>query len=326
MKIGYHASHEQFSPAELLELAKLAQSQGFEALLSSDHFQPWTHAQGHSGYSLSWLGAALASTELPCGVVIAPGPRHHPAILAQAGATLTEMFPGRFWIAVGSGQLLNEGITGEKWLEKAQRNQRLKECVEIMRELWSGQTVTHRGLVTVESAKLYDLPDPPPKIIGAALSPETAAWMGSWADGLITISKPESELRKIVDAFRDNGGRDKPMFLKAQISYARDPERAVAGAFEQWRANLFDSSIQTRLAGPDEFERAAEFVSPDDLFEHVRISADLHEHLDWIRADFEMGFEQVYLHNVNRYQREFIDDFGAGVLPELVGADVGSEI
>jgi probable non-F420 flavinoid oxidoreductase len=326
MIIGYHASHEQFSPAELLDLAQLAQSQGFEAVSSSDHFQPWTHAQGHSGHSWSWLGAALASTDLPFGVVCAPGQRYHPAVLAQAGATLAQMFPGRLWIAVGSGQLLNEGITGDKWPPKAQRNERLKECVDIMRALWSGQTVTHRGLVTVESARLYDLPDEPPRIIGAALSPETAAWVGSWADGLITVSKPPGELQQMVDAFRDGGGRDKPLYLKAQISYARNPDQAVAGAFDQWRANLFDSPVQTRLAGPDEFELAAEFVAPDDLFEHVRISADLHEHLDWIRADLEMGFEQIYLHNVNRSQRQFVEDFGASVLPELVGVDTGREI
>jgi coenzyme F420-dependent glucose-6-phosphate dehydrogenase len=326
MTVGYHASHEQFSPAELLELAQLAQARGFEAISSSDHFQPWTHAQGHSGYSWSWLGAALALTELPFGVVCAPGQRYHPAIVAQAGATLAQMFPGRLWIAVGSGQLLNEGITGDKWPTKAERNRRLQECVEIMRSLWAGETVSHRGMVTVESARLYDLPQEPPKIIGAALSPETAAWLAPWIDGLITIAKPEPELRQVVDAFRQGGGQDKPMYLKVQLSYARDPEEAVAGAFDQWRANLFDSPIQTRLASPQEFELAAEFVTPDDLFAHVRISSELHEHADWLHRDLEMGFERIYLHNVNRGQHRFIEDFGAGVLPELAAAGSRSRL
>ncbi|MBE0535336.1 MAG: TIGR03885 family FMN-dependent LLM class oxidoreductase [Phycisphaerae bacterium] len=318
MKIGYHASHEQFGPAQLLELARLAQVHGFEGILSSDHFQPWTHAQGHSGFSLSWLGAALALTDISCGVVCAPGQRYHPAVLAQAGATLAEMFPGRFWIAAGSGQMLNEGITGQAWPEKTQRNQRLKECVDVMRLLWSGETVSHRGMVTVESARLYETPEPPP-IIGAALSPETAAWMGSWADGLITVSRPQDELRQVVEAFRDNGGRDKPMYLKTQVSYARKADDAVGGAFDQWHANIFSSAVQTRLASPEEFEAASKFVTPDDLFKHVRISSDVEEHVRWLRSDFEMGFQHVYVHNVNRGQREFIEDFGAGVLPELVG-------
>ena len=195
-----------------------------------------------------------------------------------------------------------------------------------MRRLWAGETVSHRGTVTVESARLYDLPPEPPKIVGAALSPETAAWLGAWADGLITISQPEPELREVVDAFRTGGGQNKPMYLKVQLSYARDPQAAVAGAFDQWRANLFDSPVQTRLASPQEFELAAQFVTPDDLFEHVRISSDLRQHADWIHADLEMGFEHIYLHNVNREQRRFIEDFGAGVLPELVAASSRSTL
>src|SRR5687767_13176998 len=150
--IGYHCSHEQYAPAELLANVKLAAAAGFTAAMCSDHFSPWSERQGHSGYAWSWLGAALQATGIPFGVVTVPGYRYHVAVLAQKAATLAEMFPGRFWAALGSGEAMNEHITGERWPTKPERNARLKECVDIIRALWRGETVTHRGLVTVEEA------------------------------------------------------------------------------------------------------------------------------------------------------------------------------
>ncbi|MDI6725299.1 MAG: LLM class flavin-dependent oxidoreductase, partial [Methanobacterium sp.] len=165
--------------------------------MCSDHFHPWGKSQGESGFVWSWLGSALQATSLPFGVVKALGQRYHPAIIAQAAATLTEMYKNRFWIALGSGQLLSEGITGDKWLSKAERNQRLKQSAEIIRKLWKGLTVTFNGQVKIEEAKLYTLPQKPPLLICAAISAETAEWMRNWADGLITTSKPEKELKEV---------------------------------------------------------------------------------------------------------------------------------
>src|ERR687894_2432757 len=148
--VGLHCSHEQIPPSRLLEHAKHAEAAGFGAIMSSDHFSPWSERQGESGFAWSWLAAAMATTSLPFGVVNAPRQRYHPAIIAQAAATLSEMFPGRFWLAVGSGEALNEHITGERWPSKPERNARLLECVKLMRALWKGETVSHHGLVTVE--------------------------------------------------------------------------------------------------------------------------------------------------------------------------------
>jgi len=154
MRIGFHASHEQFTPSHLLKLVQRAEKAGFQAILSSDHFHPWSNEQGESGFAWSWLGAAMQATRLDFGIVNAPGQRYHPAIIAQAVATLEEMFPGRFWLCSGSGQALNENITGEKWPPKHQRNARLKESVEIMRELWKGEYVSRKGLIQIEKARL----------------------------------------------------------------------------------------------------------------------------------------------------------------------------
>lgn len=158
---GFHASHEQLPPSELLRQVQAAQQAGFSRAMCSDHFAPFGPEQGESGFAWSWLGAALASTDLPFGVVNAPGQRYHPAIIAQAAATLAEMFPDRFWMAVGSGELVNEHITGERWPAKDERNARLLESVQIMRALFAGETVSHRGLVTVDRARLWTLPASP---------------------------------------------------------------------------------------------------------------------------------------------------------------------
>jgi coenzyme F420-dependent glucose-6-phosphate dehydrogenase len=315
--IGYHASHEQFPPSELLACVQAAEQAGFQAAMCSDHFTPWSEQQGHSGFAWSWLGAAMATTSLPFGVVNAPGDRYHPAIVAQAAATLAELFPGRFWVALGTGQALSEHITGAKWPPKPERNARLEECVRVIRALWAGETVTHRGRITVEEAKLYSRPSEPPQIIGAALSPETAEWAGGWADGLITINQPPEKLREIVAAFKNGGGEGKPLALQIHVSYAASEEEARQNAFEQWRTTMLPAAVGEDLRTPAKFEAAARFIRPEDLDQAVRISADPAQHAQWLREYFDLGFERLYVHNVGLNQTEFIEVFGSRVLPEL---------
>jgi coenzyme F420-dependent glucose-6-phosphate dehydrogenase len=315
--IGYHASHEQHPPSSLLTWAGRAEQAGFDAAMCSDHFHPWNESQGNSGFAWSWLGAALQATSLPMGVVNAPGQRYHPAIVAQAAATLGEMYPDRFWLAVGSGQDLNEHITGDAWPRKSDRDQRLLESVEVMRALWAGETVTHRGAVVVEDAHLYTRPARVPRLLGAALTPRTAAWVADWADGLITVAKPMEEMREIVDAFREGGGESKPMALQVQLSYAPSDEEALAAAHEQWGTNIFDSPVLASLRMPADFEAAAEFVEPDDLPGPVLVSSDASRHAAWLAEYAELGFDELYLHDVHHDQERFLADFGERVLPEL---------
>ncbi|GAB4019699.1 TIGR03885 family FMN-dependent LLM class oxidoreductase [Spirosoma koreense] len=317
LKIGYHASHEQFKPSTLLTYVQRAQQAGFTAASSSDHFHPWSNRQGESGFAWSWLGAALQATSLSYGVVNAPGQRYHPAIIAQAAATLAEMFPERFWMAVGTGQFLNEHITGGKWPAKADRNARLAECVEIIRALWKGETVTHQGLVTVEEARLYSRPAIPPLLFGAAVTSKTAEWVGSWADGLLTISQPKAQLQEVVDAFRRGGGAGKPMYLKVQLSYAATDEAAHQGAYDQWRSNIFPNAMLTELRMPEQFDMAGDLVDVQEVDKMVHISSDPARHAAWLQQYIDMGFSQLALHNVNLEQERFIDDFGQHVLPAI---------
>lgn len=174
----------------------------------------------------------MQATNLPFGVVNASGQRYQPFLIAQAAATLSKMFPGRFWIAVGSGQALNEHITGERWPLKDERNTRLREAVAVMRALWRGETVEHSGTFRLAKVKLYTRPETPPLIVGAAITPVTAEWLDGWADALITISQPREELKAVVEAFRRGGGADKPMFLQAKHAYAASDEAAREAAHD----------------------------------------------------------------------------------------------
>ncbi|MDQ2683404.1 MAG: TIGR03885 family FMN-dependent LLM class oxidoreductase [Chloroflexota bacterium] len=318
-RIGYHASHEQFAPSHLLRLVRQAGEAGFQSGMCSDHYMPWSEEQGHSGFAWSWLGAALEATSLSYGVVTVPGGwRYHPAIVAQAAATLAEMYPGRFWIAPGSGEMLNEHIVGGYWPDKAERNARLLEAVEIIRALWAGETVTSRGRILVEEAKLYSRPATPPKIVGAALSPETARWMGGWADGLITTVSERASMQKIIDAFREGGGESKPIYLQAQLSYAATDEAALEAAWHQWRMVMLPSPVLGELRLPSQFDLLAGSLTKDHCRQRMRISADIDQHIRWLEEDIEMGFEEINLHNVCREEQErFIDVFGQSVLPRL---------
>jgi coenzyme F420-dependent glucose-6-phosphate dehydrogenase len=316
-QIGYHASHEQFHPAQLLQYVQRAEEAGFQAAMCSDHFHPWSLRQAQSGYAWAWMGAALQATSLSFGTVCAPGQRYHPAIVAQKVATLAAMYPERVWVALGSGQALNELITGDRWPAKAERNARLEESVQVIRALLAGETVTHHGLVTVEEATLYTRPETPPMLIGAAITPETARWLGGWADGMITIGQPLDGMREVVDAFREGGGEGKPMFLQVQLSWGADDEEARDEAFDQWRTNVFESPVLASLRTPEAFDAAAQFTRPDDLEDHIRMSSEPERHVEWLTQDLDLGFDRLYLHNVGRDQVGFIEAFGERVLPAL---------
>jgi coenzyme F420-dependent glucose-6-phosphate dehydrogenase len=311
--IGFHASHEQLGPDKLLEYVIEAEKAGFDAAMCSDHFYPWSEEQGQSGFAWSWLGAAMAGTQLPFGVVNAPGQRYHPAIIAQAAATLGVMFPERFWIAIGSGQALNEHITGERWPSKQERNERLAECARIIRALWAGETVNYRGHVTVEDAKLYTRPAVPPLLVGAAITPETAAFVGEWADALITVAQDDETLDRVIDAFRSRAG-DKPCFLQVHLAYAEDEDEARAAAYDQWRQNIHPSSVLTEVRTVEQMDSLGHTARPEDVDKAVRISSSIQRHIDWICHDLER-FDRVFLHEAGHNQRRFIEVFGRDVLP-----------
>lgn len=305
--IGYHASHEQFAPSELLALVSDAERAGFDCAKSSDHFHPWSERQGQSGFAWSWLGAAMQATSFTIGMISAPGYRYHPAVLAQAAATIGEMFPGRLWLALGSGEAINEAITGEVWPEKAERNARLRECVDIFRALFAGETVTHRGRVMVIEAKLYSRPARPVPLLGAAVTPETAAFCGSWADGLLTTGGHIDRVRPVVEAFRNNGGAGKPVHLQHALSWAPDEDTALAEALDQWRAPAIGGEVAWDLRRPRDFDTVGDKITEDEIRRCVTISSDPARHRADIEALRSLDPAAIHLHCVGRNQRAFID-------------------
>jgi probable non-F420 flavinoid oxidoreductase len=316
-RVGIHASHEQIAPSELLEAVRHAEAVGFQAAMSSDHFSPWSERQGHSGFAWSFLGAAMQATSLPFGVVNAPGQRYHPAIIAQAASTLCEMFPGRLWVALGSGEASNEHITGERWPSKPERNQRLRECVDIIRALFAGETVSHDGLVRVDHARLFTRPAQPPPLIGPAVSVETAGWVAEWADGLVTVNQPAEKLEQMIAAFQEGGGEGKRLAVQVHLSWARDERTALEIAHDQWRTNVFEPPVCWDLQTVEQFDKAARHVRPEDVRGTVLVSADLGRHAAWLHELADLGFDEIYLHHVGQSQREFVDAFAEHVLPSL---------
>lgn len=317
--IGYHASHEQFAPLALRNLVVAAEQAGFQAAKSSDHFHPWSERQGQSGFAWTWLGAAMQATLLNFGVISTPGYRYHPAVLAQAAATCGEMFPGRFWLALGSGEAINEAITGEAWPEKNERNARLAECVQIIRALFNGESVTHRGRVTVIEAKLYSRPNKSLPIFGAAVSPETARFVGTWADGLLTTAGGSLDVtRNVIAAFKETGGDGKPIYLQYALSWAETEDQAFHQAIDQWGPVLAGGEVNWDLRRPGDFDCISRSVGRSDVADCVKVSSDLGEHVAWLSELIELGADRIYLHCVGQNQTAFIDSFARSVLPQFI--------
>ncbi|WP_435737422.1 TIGR03885 family FMN-dependent LLM class oxidoreductase [Cellulosimicrobium sp. PMB13] len=314
--LGFHSSHEQIPPGPLLAAARRAQDVGFDAAMCSDHLAPWSERQGESGFAWSWLGAALATTDLPFGVVTAPGQRYHPVILAQAIATLGSMFPGRFWAALGSGEAMNEHVTGDRWPTKAERDERLRECAGIIRALLAGEEVTHHGHVTVDRARVWSLPDVAPRLIGAAVTPRTARRHADWADGLVTVNQPVESLRRVVGEYRDAGGRG-DLALQVHVAWADDDEAAYAVAHDQWRSNLLPPSVSWHLETPEQFDAVADLVRPEEVRGTVLVEHDAQRLADRIAEMVACGFDAVYLHHVGQEQDAFLDAAGETLLPRI---------
>jgi G6PDH family F420-dependent oxidoreductase len=251
--------------------------------------------------------------------VSAPGDRYHPAVLAQAAATLGDMYPGRLWVALGSGQALNEHITGNPWPPKQLRNRRLAECAEVMRALFAGETVSYDGLVRVDRATLWTRPSHPPLLLGAAVTPKTAEQVADWADGLITINQPDGGQFHTLTAYRDAGGSG-PAVLQVHLSWAADRQQARKVAHEQWREAVLGSDAGWELALPEHLEQAARFVDPAEMEPYVFCSGELGAHAEWLDRQAEGGFDQVMLHQVGTDQRGFVAAFGEHVLPALAAA------
>jgi coenzyme F420-dependent glucose-6-phosphate dehydrogenase len=309
--LAYHASHEQFAPSHLLRLAVQAAKAGFDAIHSSDHFNPWSRRQGHSGFAFSWVASALQATSVPVSMVCAPGQRYHPAIVAQAIATLSEMYPGRYAVELATGEAINEAITGATWPSKEKRNQRLLECATVIRRLLNGEEVDFEGSIRVKNARVWSLPAILPLLYCAAISTETCGWSGAWADGLITTSGSPDDIKEKMDAFAANGGEGKPVNVQYSFSYAATEQEALEAAHHQWRTNLLSREKLGDITKTEDFDRETEEMTLDQVAEKLPLITSMDELFAEIDKIRKTGVNLISLHNVNRNHEEFIEAFAA---------------
>lgn len=314
--LGYHASHEQLPPSALLSAVTRAESAGFDGAMCSDHLAPWGVRQGESGYAWSWLGAALAATSFSIGVVSAPGQRYHPVVSAQAIATLEEMFPGRFWAALGSGEAVNEHVTGDPWPPKDRRNARLAQAVDVIRQLLAGEEVSRSGEIEVHRARVWSLPASPPPLFGAAVTAETAAWVAGWADGLATVAQPPAVLKRTVDAYTDAGGRG-PRILQVHVALEETEGAALRIAREQWRHAAIEGVSLWDIEQPEDFDRLAGDPTEDELRQGALLADDAGRLADRIADLAALGFDRVYIHGIGTDQATFLDRAERELLPAL---------
>jgi coenzyme F420-dependent glucose-6-phosphate dehydrogenase len=305
IELGYALSSEEHSPAELVRLARAAEQAGFTFALVSDHYHPWTDRQGESAFVWSVIGAiAQATDELRLGTgVTCPTMRIHPAIVAQAAATSAALMPGRFFLGLGTGENLNEHVLGVRWPAPDERLDMLEEAVEVIRELWKGEQVTHRGAhYTVDRARIYSLPDELPPIAIAAAQPQAAELAGRIGDALISTA-PDQE---IIESFEQGGGNGKPRYGQLTVCYAEDEDTAIATAREWWPNGALKGALGQELPLPEHFEQAAGNVTDDDIAESIICGPDAQKHRHAIQEFEDAGFDHVYVHQVGPDQEAFM--------------------
>jgi len=315
-KFGYKLMTEEHGPKALVENAVLAEKAGFDFVSISDHYHPWHEAQGHAPFAWSVLGAIAHATTtigittgLTCPII-----RYHPAIIAQAAATVAVMSDGRFSLAVGAGERLNEHVTGELWPSTPERHAMLGEAVEIMRLLWSGGVHSHVGdYYSLDHAQLSDLPDDPITVTLGVSGPASVALAAEVADGIMATS-PDADL---IEGFRKQKGKRGPSYGEAPMCVASTQEEAARIAREKMAFSAFDWSVNSELRDVAGFDAATRHLRPEDIAENISCGPDPEKHLETIREWTDAGFDHVVLLGVGPDQAGFIDYCAKELLPKF---------
>lgn len=327
IKFGYKASAEQFAPAELLKYSILAEELGFDSVFVSDHIQPWRHDGGHAPAALPWLGALGASTDrVILGTsVLTPTFRYHPAVIAQAFATLGCMFPGRVVLGVGSGESMNETPLGIEWPPPKERFARLRESVELIRLLWTEDRVDFAGnYYSTRRATIYDRPRTPVPLYIAGAGPAATRLAGSQADGFITTSgkAPALYTDTLLPAVRDGAekaGRDLAdldLMIEVKVSFDPDAERALRDT-RFWAALALSSDEKTGIEDPVTMQRLADALPIERAASRFIVSSDVDEHVAAISRYLELGFTHLVFHAPGHDQERFLRLYSSEILPRL---------
>ncbi|MEU2927042.1 LLM class F420-dependent oxidoreductase [Streptomyces sp. NPDC007251] len=312
---GYFLASEEHSPAALVEQARMAEQAGFRALWISDHYHPWNDAQGQSAFVWSVIGALSEAVSLPIETAVTcPTVRMHPAVTAQAAATSAVMTEGRFRLGVGTGEALNEHILGDRWPPTHVRLEMLEEAIQVMRRLFTGEEVNHRGThYTVENARLYTVPDEPVPIDISGFGPKAISLAARVGDGYISMM-PDDEM---VTQFRKGGGGAKPVSGGTKVCYGTDREECVRTVHRLWYNELLPGEMGQVLPSPQHFEQLHELVTEDMVREKVVCGDDADQHVAVLKSYADAGFDRVYVNQIGPDQQGFFDFYRTKVLPQL---------
>ncbi|MDQ3670998.1 MAG: TIGR03557 family F420-dependent LLM class oxidoreductase [Actinomycetota bacterium] len=317
MQIGYHLSSEEHPASDLVGYARRAEESGFDYAVISDHFHPWLHRQGQSPFAWSVLGAiAQVTNRIRVGTAVtAPIQRMPPYLVAQAAATVTTLMPGRFFLGVGSGENLNEHVTGEWWPPSETRREMLEEAIEVIRKLFAGGTVEHFGKhYTVDNARIYSRPLEPPAIMVSAGGKDGAELAGRIGDGLIGTAPSED----VVQAFEEAGGEGKPRYAQIDVCVAEDEAEARRVAHAQWAAPAaIPPRLLTKLRVAADFQAVADLVTEEQVSEKIICGSNPDEHLAKIQEFAAAGFDHVHVHQVGADQESFFRFYEKEMLPRI---------
>jgi G6PDH family F420-dependent oxidoreductase len=313
---GYFLSCEENTPQDLVAQAKLAEQAGFDALWISDHYHPWLDEQGESGFVWSVIGAISQATSLPITTAVTcPLLRVHPAIIAQAAATSALLTGGRFTLGLGTGEALNEHILGTTWPSAEERLEMLEEAVAVIRELFTGQLITHHGPhYRVDTARLYSVPSEPPSIYLSGFGEKSVKLAAEIADGYMTV-QPDADF---VQLYRESGGGDRPVQGGLKVCWGKDAAQARKTMHRLWPNDYIPGEAAQLLPQPRHFAQLSELV-PEDMVT-APCGPEPQEHLDGIRAYTDAGFDEVYIGQVGPEHEGFFEFYADQVLPRLRGA------
>lgn len=326
LQFGWKAGPEQYEPNDLLAYAIAAEAAGFDALETSDHFQPWAEV-GHACFAWTWLGAVAArTTKIRLGTgVTCPILRYHPSIVAQAAATLGVMAPGRAFLCVGTGEALNEYAATGEWPGYDERQERLAEAIELIRSLWTGDEILWEGAYyNTRKARLFTLPSEPIPLYVSTLVPDSAAFAGAYGDGLITVGgkKPE-EYREILKNFEDGAGEEgrdpttMPRLIELNVAYTDDVNAAVECFQKFWAGAFVPALFDQKIYTPRMSQQNGQVVGSDTIKRMCCISSNPDDLVGYVQTFVELGFTHLYFHSAGPDQRAFIENFGRDVLPRL---------
>jgi coenzyme F420-dependent glucose-6-phosphate dehydrogenase len=315
-EFGYKLSSEEHAAPDLVRYAARAEQAGFAYAILSDHFHPWVDRQGESPFAWTVLGGvAHATARIAVGTgVTCPTMRMHPALVAQASATVATLMPGRFFLGLGSGENLNEHIYGDRWPDVAERQAMLEEAIGVIRELWEGRATTHRGrYFTVVDARVYSKPPEPPRIVVAGSGRRAAELAGRVGDGFVGLA-PD---RSLLEAFDAAGGAGKPRYTEVHVCWDSDEGRARKTALEWWPNVATPGELVAELPLPRHFEQDAQRTSEDDVAASIACGPDPQAHVEAITPYLEAGYDHVSIHQVGPDQDGFFDFYATEVLPRL---------